>query len=185
MFAGRRWRHPLTSLLVAVAVLALLVGLPASVRAEQQFSTWHSPQFGMQLAHPTTWNVVEERSDPERGDVLVLGNETSALLVGLLHDTRSPREMAQDLIQAQKAQTPDLAVVQSETTASGSVLMFLQYTINPGTETATLIDEKALVGTLQAGLSTVTVRGMVPDRANVEDELEQMERIIATLTPDR
>lgn len=185
MDAGGRWRHPPIRVFVAVAVLALVSALPAAVQAQQQFSSWHSPQFGMQLSHPSSWSVVEERSDPERGDVLVLGNETSALLVGLLHDTRTPREMAQDLIQAQKEQTPDLAVVQSDVTSSGSVLMFLQYTINPGTDTATLIDEKALVGTLKAGLSTITVRGMVPDRADVASELEEMESIIATLAPDR
>ena len=102
----------------------------------------------MTLAHPASWAVVEERSDPERGDVLILGNETSALLVALLHDTRTPREMSQDLIQTQKEMTPDLAVVQSEETSAGSILMFLQYTIRPESGDPMLIDEKALVGTL-------------------------------------
>ena len=123
-------------------------------------------------------------SDPERGDVLILGNETSALLVGLLHDTRTPRQMSDDLILSQKEQTPDLAVVQSETTAAGSILMFLQYTVHAGTDAAILVDEKALVGTLQPGSSTITLRGMVPDRANVEVEFEQLESIIGTLGPD-
>ena len=95
--------------------------------------------------------MVEEHNDPERGDVLILGNETSALLVGLLHDTRTPRQMALDLVQTQKEATPDLAVVQSEETSAGSVLMFLQYTIHPQSASAMLIDEKALLGTLEPG----------------------------------
>jgi hypothetical protein len=116
--------------------------------------------------------------------VLILGNETSALLVGLLHDTRTPRQMALDLIQAQKEQTPDLAVVETEETSSGSVLMFLQYTIHPDSASAMLIDEKALLGTLEPGVSTITLRGMVPDRSDVESEFEQIESIIGTLGPD-
>jgi hypothetical protein len=130
-----------------------------------------------------TWNVVEQRSDPERGDVVILGNETSALLVGILHDTRSPRQMADDHVQVQKEATPDLAVIESSETESGSVLMFLQYTINPYTDTAMLIDEKALVGTYQPGASTITLRGMVPDRSDVESQFEQIESIIGTLAP--
>jgi hypothetical protein len=177
--------YALALALLAVLGLAFLVTRPSPAQAEQQFAVWRSSQFGMSLSHPTSWSVVEEQSDPERGDVVILGNETSALLVGLLHDSRSPREMAEDLIQSQKAQTPDLAVVQSSETSAGSVLMFLQYTINPGSETAMLIDEKALVGSLQAGTSTITLRAMVPDRANVESELEQAESIIGTLSPDR
>jgi hypothetical protein len=61
----------------------------------------------------------------------------------------------------------------------------MQYTIHPQSASAMLIDEKALLGTLEPGLSTITLRGMVPDRANVEDEFEQIEGIIATLSPDR
>jgi len=93
--------------------------------------------------------------------------------------------MAEDLIQTQKEQTPDLAVVQSSETSAGSVLMFLQYTVSPGSDAAMLIDEKVLLGSLQAGASTITLRGMVPDRANVESEFEQIETIISTLSPDR
>jgi len=174
------------ALVLAVAlVLAIVAALPAAAEAQEQFHVWRSPQFGMSLSHPTTWDVVEEHNDPERGDVLILGNETSALLVGLLHDTRTPRQMALDLIQSQKETTPDLAVVQSEETSAGSVLMFLQYTIHPQSATAMLIDEKALLGTLEAGQSTITLRGMVPDRADVEGEFEQIEGIIGTLSPDR
>jgi len=193
-----RWRPPVPKILartVVVATLATVLGLTAVLVAvapmtqarEQspaQFSVWRSPQFSLSLSYPTTWTIVEERSDLERGDVLILGNETSALLVGLLHDTRTPREMADDLVMSQKAQTPDLAVVQSEVTSAGSILMFLQYTIDPGTNTAMLIDEKALVGTLQPGSSTITLRGMVPDHADVEAEFEELELIIGTLGPD-
>jgi len=171
--------------LAVALVLAIVAALPAAAEAQEQFHVWRSPQFGMSLSHPTTWDVVEEHNDPERGDVLILGNETSALLVGLLHDTRTPRQMALDLIQSQKETTPDLAVVQSEETSAGSVLMFLQYTIHPQSATAMLIDEKALLGTLEAGQSTITLRGMVPDRADVEGEFEQIEGIIGTLSPDR
>ena len=159
--------------------------MPAANGAQEQFHVWRSPQFQMTLAHPASWAVVEERSDPERGDVLILGNETSALLVALLHDTRTPREMSQDLIQTQKEMTPDLAVVQSEETSAGSILMFLQYTIRPESGDPMLIDEKALVGTLATGSSTITLRGMVPDRADVEGEFEQIENIIGTLAPER
>jgi hypothetical protein len=116
---------------------------------------------------------------------VILGNDVSALLVGLLHDTRSPRQMAQDLVQSQKEATPDLAVVESSETSAGSVLMFLQYTIHPQSATAILIDEKALVGTLEAGASTITLRGMVPDRADVEGQFDQIENIISTLSPAR
>src|SRR5215211_2779406 len=112
--------------LVAVLGLAFLVTRPSPAQAEPQFGVWRSSQFGMSVSHPKTWNVVEQRSDPDRGDVVIFGNETSALLVGLLHDARTPHEMAEDLIQSQKAQTPDLAVVQSSETSTGSVLMFLQ-----------------------------------------------------------
>lgn len=189
MSAGGRGRciRLLPPLLPVVAVL-MTVWLAAPAKhadAEQQFGAWHSPQFGLTLTHPTTWKVVEERSDPERGDVVILGNESSALLVGLLHDTRSPREMADDLIRTQKEQTPDLAVVESNVAENGSIVMFLQYTIHPEPTSSLLIDEKALVGTLQAGLSTITVRAMVPDRVDVESEMEQMQSIIATLAPDQ
>lgn len=175
----------LALVLAAVVSLAVVAALPAAVEAQEQFRVWRSPQFGLSLSHPITWSVVEEQNDPERGDVLILGNETSALLVGLLHDTRTPRQMALDLIQAQKETTPDLAVVQTEETAAGSVLMFLQYTIHPQSASAMLIDEKALLGSLEPGLSTITLRGMVPDRADVESEFEQIESIIGTLSPDR
>jgi hypothetical protein len=166
-------------------VLAIVAALPAAAEAQEQFHVWRSPQFAMSLSHPVTWTVVEERIDPERGDVLILGNETSALLVGLLHDTRTPRQMALDLVQTQKETTPDLAVVQSEETSAGSVLMFLQYTIHSQSASAMLIDEKALLGSLEPGVSTITLRGMVPDRADVESEFEQIESIIGTLSPDR
>ena len=172
-------------MLAAVIVLAIVAALPAAAEAQEQFHVWRSPQFGLSLSHPVTWNVVEERNDPERGDVLILGNETSALLVGLLHDTRTPRQMALDLVQSQKETTPDLAVIQSEETSSGSILMFLQYTIHPQSTSAMLIDEKALVGALVPGVSTITLRGMVPDRADIEGEFEQIEQIIGTLAPDR
>ena len=182
----------LLTLLVSAVGLAMLLAPDATLRAARaeaqapaQFSVWRSPQFSLSLSYPTTWTIVEERSDPVRGDVLIIGNETSALLVGLLHDTRTPREMADDLVLSQKAQTPDLAVVQSEVTSTGSILMFLQYTIRAGTDAAMLIDEKALVGTLQAGSSTITLRGMVPDHADVESEFEELELIIGTLGPDR
>ena len=88
-------------------------------------------------------------------------------------------------ILARVESTPDLAVVQSSETGAGSVLMFLQYTVSPGSDAAMLIDEKVLLGSLQAGTSTITLRGMVPDRANVESEFEQIETIISTLSPDR
>ena len=179
---GRRYRA-LALVLLGMLVLASVAVGPGVARADDQFKVWRSPQFGLTMAYPPSWSVSEERSDPERGDVVILGNETSALLVGLLHDTRTPREMADDLIQTQKAQTPDLAVVQSTETSAGSVLMFLQYTIRPGSDEAMLIDEKVLLGTLQAGNSTITLRGMVPDRANVESELDQIEGIIGTLSP--
>ena len=45
--------------------------------------------------------------------------------------------------------------------------------------------EKALVGTLQPGASTITLRGMVPDRADVEQQFEEIESIISTLSPVR
>jgi hypothetical protein len=171
--------------LSAALLLAVLAALPAAAEAQEQFHVWRSPQFGLSLAHPPSWTVVEEQTDPERGDVVILGNETSALLVGLLHDTRTPRQMALDLVQSQKEATPDLAVVQSSETSAGSVLMFLQYTIHPQSSTAMLIDEKALLGSLQAGSATITLRGMVPDRADVESQFEQIESIIGTLSPDR
>jgi hypothetical protein len=172
-------------LLAGVLLLALLAGLPAAADAEEQFHVWQSPQFGLTLAFPITWNLTDQQSDPDRGDVAILGNDVSALLVGLLHDTRSPRQMADDLVLAQKEATPDLAVVQQEETSAGSVLMFLQYTIHPQSATAMLIDEKALVGTLESGTSTITLRGMVPDRADVEGQFDQIEHIIGTLSPAR
>lgn len=170
-------------LLGGVLLLALLTSLPAAADADEQFHVWQSPQFGMTLAYPTTWAITDQQSDPDRGDVAILGNDVSALLVGLLHDTRSPHQMADDLVLAQKATTPDLAVVQQEETSAGSVLMFLQYTIHPQSATAMLIDEKALVGTLEAGTSTITLRGMVPDRSDVEGQFDQIEHIIGTLSP--
>ena len=182
---GRGPVRQLALMLAAAAVVAIMAALPAAAEAQEQFHVWRSPQFGLALSHPVTWSVVEERNDPERGDVLILGNETSALLVGLLHDTRTPRQMALDLVQSQKEATPDLAVVQSEETSSGSVLMFLQYTIHPQSASAMLIDEKALLGSLEPGVSTITLRGMVPDRADVENQFEQIESIIGTLSPDR
>jgi hypothetical protein len=63
--------------------------------------------------------------------------------------------------------------------------MFLQYTIRPDSDAAMLIDEKVLLGTLQAGSSTITLRGMVPDRADVASEFEAIEAIISTLSPDQ
>lgn len=173
---------------VAIAVVALpaaVAAQPAAVAAQEQFRVWSSPSFGLTLAYPTTWSVVEERTDLERGDVLILGNETSALLVGLLHDTRTPQQMAQDLVQSQKEATPDLAVVQSTETSAGSVLLFLQYTIHPESASAMLIDEKALLGSLEPGVSTITLRGMVPDRADVEAQFEEIDGIIGTLAPAR
>jgi hypothetical protein len=171
--------------MLAMVAVMLATAMPASVRAQEMTNVWRSPQFGLKLVHPTGWNITEQRSDPERGDVVILGNETSALLVGLLHDTRTPNEMADDLVLAQKATTPDLAVLQQNVTETGAILMFMQYTIQPHTDTAMLIDEKALVGALQPGISTITVRGMVPDRANVETEFEQIETMIGSLQPDR
>lgn len=188
--AARRMRpwqllFALTALAALVALPAtLLLGVPAAVRAQETTNVWRSPQFGLKLSQPAGWTVTEQRSDPARGDVVILGNETSALLVGLLHDTRTPHEMADDLVVAQKSATPDLAVLQSSVSDTGAVLMFLQYTIQPYTDAALLIDEKALVGTLQPGVSTITVRGMVPDRANVEAEFEVIETMIGSLTPD-
>jgi hypothetical protein len=183
--SGRGPDRRLTLTLVAALVLATLAAIPAAAESQPQFQVWRSPQFGLALSYPVTWTVSEEQSDPERGDVLILGNETSALLVGLLHDTRTPRQMALDLVQMQKEATPDLAVVQSEDTSAGSVLMFLQYTIHPQSSTAMLIDEKALLGSLEPGISTITLRGMVPDRADIESEFEQIEGIIRSLAPDR
>ena len=89
-------------LLGSVLLLALLAGLPAAADAEEQFHVWQSPQFGLTLAFPITWNLTDQQSDPDRGDVAILGNDVSALLVGLLHDTRTPRQMADDLVMAQK-----------------------------------------------------------------------------------
>ena len=172
-------------LLLAIMSLILVMAIPVAVRAQETTRVWRSPQFGLKLAHPAGWNIAEQRSDPERGDVVILGNETSALLVGLLHDTRTPHEMADDLVLAQKSATPDLAVLQSNVTETGAILMFMQYTIQAHTDAAMLIDEKALVGALQPGVSTITVRGMVPDRANVVDEFEQIETMIGSITLDR
>ena len=182
---GLATRGALMLALLAVIAAAPITTRPRTVEAEQALQVWRSPQFGLRLTYPTSWAVVEQRVDPERGDVVILGNETSALLVGLLHDTRTPRQMADDLLRTQKEQTPDLAVIQAAETDAGSVLMLLQYTIKPGSDAAMLIDEKVLLGTLQAGVSTITLRGMVPDRADVERELETIEGIIGTLAPDR
>ncbi|MGE3272346.1 MAG: hypothetical protein AB7P40_26595 [Chloroflexota bacterium] len=180
VWQSRGWRAG-----IALMILILVAAVPTAVQAQEAIKVWRSSQFGMKLDYPAGWSVVEQRTDPVRGDVVILGNETSAVLIGLLHDTRSPSEMADDLVLAQKAATPDLAVVQQNVTETGSVLMFLQYTIHPHTDTAMLIDEKALVGNLQPGVSTITVRGMVPDRVDVEAEFEQIETMIGTLAPDR
>lgn len=181
----RAW-HLLVALVVTVVAAALAPSAWTATAQDDRLTTvWRSQQFGLKLELPDGWSVVEQRSDPVRGDVVIVGNETSALLVGLLHDTRTPREMADDLVIAQKTETPDLAVIESSVTETGAVLMFLQYTIQPGTDASMLIDEKALVGQLEPGVSTVTVRGMVPDRANVEAEFAQIESMIGTLTPDR
>ena len=183
---GQTPRNPSPTALVATLAVALLLAFAAATPAAAQgFGTWRSAQFGLTIGFPTTWTITEERSDPERGDVVILGNDVSALLIGLLHDTRSPREMALDLVQTQKEATPDLAVVQSTETAAGSVIMFMQYTIHPQSAAAMLIDEKALLGTLQRGSSTVMIRGMVPDRADVEAQFEEIESIIATMAPVR
>src|SRR5687767_3773846 len=72
---GPVWQ--LALVLAAAVTLALVAALPAAVEAQEQFRVWRSPQFGLTLSHPVTWNVVEEQNDPERGDVLILGNETS------------------------------------------------------------------------------------------------------------
>ena len=172
-------------LIVTIPIALLTDGIATPAQAQDMTNVWRSPQFGLKLEHPPGWNITEQRSDPERGDVVILGNETSALLVGLLHDTRTPTEMADDLVLAQKSETPDLAVIESNVTETGAILMFLQYTIQPHTESATLIDEKALVGALEPGVSTITVRGMVPDRADVEVEFAEIEAMIGSLTPDR
>lgn len=177
---------PLWLGLTATVVCALLLAFVAATPAiAQSFGTWHSTQFGVTVGFPTTWKVTEQQSDPDRGDVVILGNEVSALLIALLHDTRTPREMALDLVQSQKEVTPDLAVVQMTDTSAGSVIIFMQYTIHPETSAAMLIDEKALLGTLQPGTSTVTIRGMVPDRAEIETEFEEIESIISTMSPVR
>ena len=178
--------HPSLIALAATLASALLFAVATAVpAAAQPFGTWHSTQFGLTIGFPTTWTIIEQQSDPERGDVVILGNDVSALLVGLLHDTRSPREMALDLVQSQKEATPDLAVIQSTDTAAGSVILFMQYTIHPRTAAAMLIDEKALLGTLESGRSTVMIRGMVPDGADVEAQFEEIESIIATMSPVR
>lgn len=172
--------------LVAIVACALMLAVaPVMPASAQSFGTWQSAQFGLTLGYPTTWSLTEQQSDPERGDVVILGNETSALLIGLLHDTRTPREMALDLVQAQKDVTPDLAVLQSTDTASGSVILFMQYTIHPQSASAMLIDEKALLATMQEGASTMTIRGMVPDGANVEEQFEEIDAIVSTLSPTR
>ena len=170
----------LAAMLASAMLLALVAATPATA---QPFGTWRSDQFGLTIGFPTTWTITEQQSDPERGDVVILGNDVSALMVALLHDTRTPREMALDLVQSQKEATPDLAVIQTTDTAAGSVIVFMQYTIHPRTSAAMLIDEKALLGTLRSGTSTVMIRGMVPDRADVEAEFEEIESIIATMSP--
>jgi hypothetical protein len=151
----------------------------------QSSGTWQSAQFGVAVSFPSPWTIAEQQSDPVCGDVVILGNDVSALLISLRHDTRSPREMADDLVMTQTGATPDLAVIQSTVTAAGSVLLFMQYTIQPGTAEAMLIDEKTLVGRLDDGTSTVTIRGMVPDRADVEAQFDDIESIVATLSPVR
>lgn len=188
--AGMRpWRLLLgftaLALVLTASVAVAVQGVSSRAQAQELTNVWRSPNFGLKLEYPDGWAITEQRSDPGRGDVVILGNETSALLVGLLHDTRTPIEMADDLVLAQKQATPDLAVLQSDVTETGAILMFMQYTIQPHTDAATLIDEKALVGALQPGVSTITVRGMVPDRANVEAEFELIEAMIGSLTPDR
>jgi hypothetical protein len=48
-----------------------------------------------------------------------------------------------------------------------------------------LIDEKVLLGTLRPGIATITLRGMVPDRADVDNQFDEIEGIISTLAPDQ
>ena len=90
----------------SVLLLAMLAAIPAAAEAQGQFGVWQSPQFGMSLATRSTWTVTEEQSRPRAGRRRDPGQRVSALLVGLLHDTRTPRQMAADLVQSQKEATP-------------------------------------------------------------------------------
>ena len=180
-----RPNRALVALAATLASALLLAFAVAAPTAAQGFGSWQSKQFGLSIGFPTTWTITEEQSDVDRGDVVILGNDVSALMIAMLHDTRTPREMALNLVLSQKEATPDLAVIQTTDTATGSVIVFMQYTIHPQTAAAMLIDEKALLGTLQDGTSTVMIRGMVPDRADVEAQFEEIESIIATMSPVR
>ncbi len=162
-------------------LVSFLAAVPAIAEAAPAAGVWRSEQFELGITFPEPWAVVDQASDPRRGDVVILGNEISALLIALLHDTRTPKQMAMDLVTNQKETTPDLALLQSTESASGSVVLLLQYTIHPQTAAAMLIDEKSLLGTLQAGESTVTIRGMVPDRHDVEAQFQEIEGIVSTL----
>ena len=55
--AGADLPPGLRLLLGSVLLLALLAGMPAAAEAQDQFHVWQSPQFGLTLAFPTTWNV--------------------------------------------------------------------------------------------------------------------------------
>lgn len=167
--------------LAAALLISFAASVPAAVEAAPLISTWKSDRFGLGITFPSNWTIVDETSRDGRGDVVILGNEISALLVGLLYDTRTPQEMAVDLVNSQKEATPDLVVLQSTATETGSMVLLLQYTIHPQTSAAMLIDEKSLLGTLTPGESTITIRGMVPDKVDVETQFEEIEGIIATL----
>jgi hypothetical protein len=168
------------AIICAALLLAVVAAMPAAVEA-QAAGAWRSQQFSLGVSFPHHWSVVEEQSSPERGDVVILGNDTSALLIGMLWDTRSPRQMSTDLVNTQKEATPDLNVVQATETEQGSILLFMQYTIHPQSGTAMLVDEKALLGTLTPGESTITIRGMVPDKSDVDGQFQEIEDIVDTL----
>jgi hypothetical protein len=162
-------------------LVAITAALPAAAEAAAMCCAWQSERFGLGITYPVHWSVVDETSDPVRGDVVILGNDISALLIALLNDTRTPEQMAVDLVNSQKEATPDLTVLQSTESASGSVVLLLQYTLHPQTAAAMLIDEKTLLGTLRAGESTITIRGMVPDQFDVEAQFHEIEEIVNTL----
>jgi len=179
--ASVRGGSGVAALLVVALLVAFAATLPAAAEAAPLLSSWKSDRFGLGITFPSNWTIVDETSSGARGDVVILGNEISALLVGLLYDTRTPQEMAVDLVNSQKEATPDLVVLQSTATETGSVVLLLQYTIHPQTSAAMLVDEKSLLGTLTPGESTITIRGMVPDKVDVETQFEEIEGIIATL----
>ena len=163
-------------LLVSVALMRPSVGQTATA-----VSTWTSQQFGLSLTFPTTWRVTEEVSDPTRGDVVILSNDVWSLAVAFLHDTRSPRQMAADLISSQRSVSPDLKVLGSTEMASGAVVVLMQYTVGAGTSREVVVDEKALLGALRAGEATITIRGTVPDNADVEAQFYALEDIVRTM----